>query len=86
MAETAEGELARRALTALTDLWKEKIIEVSITGGVLSVNSNIPEGVKLIVRDYDVDGCCDTDVDKNGDACMTSEYYNSSEASNDAVP
>jgi hypothetical protein len=55
---------------------KTKTIEIVVRGGVVQEVSNIPEGVCVLVRDYDIEGVptekLDTDV--NGDRCIESHW------------
>ena len=66
----------QKAIDVITSLSREKVIECSIRGGVFDVESEIPLGVTLKVRDYDIEGH-DSDrlsEDENGNSCVESEY------------
>lgn len=46
-----------------------KIVRITMEGGVIQ-HTNIPAGVRLLITDYDVDGCEDVVQDANGDDCV----------------
>jgi len=73
--------LLLRAINTITSLSREKsenvVIECSLDGGLLDVESEMPPGVTLIVRDYDIEGCDETEriqEDSEGRECFVSEY------------
>lgn len=45
-----------------------KTVEVTVEGGVVQY-IDVPQGVRVIVKDYDVEGCDQSDLeqDENGD-------------------
>ena len=47
---------------------QEQIVAISVVGGIARVTSK-PEGVRVCIRDYDVDGISDDGIleDENGD-------------------
>lgn len=49
----------------------DKLITVTVEGGVIQAIDGIPDGITIKVMDYDVDGCDitadDIHKDKNGD-------------------
>ena len=58
-------------------------VEIEVRGGVAEV-VGIPEGVRVILRDYDVEGCSSEhlDIDENGDECVEGIYtYSTSSGS-----
>lgn len=50
-----------------------KIVRVTVEGGVIQ-HVEVPEGITVIVRDYDVEGCPPEllQQDENGDVCFES--------------
>ena len=46
-------------------------IVITMEGGLIQDIQGIPDGVVILVRDYDVEGADDTELtqDENGDAC-----------------
>ena len=49
----------------------QKVVIVTVEGGVVQ-HVEVPEGVRVVVRDYDAEGC-DADVlsaDEDGDECV----------------
>lgn len=66
--------LLLEAAEALTLLSREKLIEARIEGGVFELDSEMPAGVRLVVRDYDVQGDEDVTTDSEGRECVESEY------------
>jgi hypothetical protein len=60
-----------------TSTMKKKTVVISIHGGVADIES-LPDGIKVIIRDYDIDGADDeslvTRID--GEDCIVSEYEN----------
>lgn len=69
-------QLCKRAVDVITLLSAEKVIECSIQGGVFSVESEMPHGVKLEVLDYDVENYDLDDLieDESGTACKILEF------------
>jgi len=70
-----------QAIDMITLLSREKsknvVIECSLEGGLLDVESEMPPGVTLVVRDYDIEGCDETErlqKDSEGRECFVSEY------------
>ncbi len=53
----------------------EKVVIVTVEGGVVQ-HVEVPNGVRVIVRDYDTEGCDDDLVqqDENGDECFESVW------------
>lgn len=45
-----------------------KIVNVTVEGGVVQY-IDVPEGVRVVVKDYDVEGCDEAELeeDENGD-------------------
>lgn len=52
-----------------------KIVRVTVEGGVVQ-NVEVPKGVRVIVKDYDVEGCDDDQLeqDEAGDSFITSVW------------
>lgn len=46
-----------------------RIVRITMEGGVIQ-HINVPADVRVIVTDYDVDGCEDVVQDDNGDDCV----------------
>jgi len=69
-------EFMNKAADTIVLLSAEKVIECSIQGGVFSVESDIPVGVKLEVNDYDAESYDedDLDEDESGEACKKLEF------------
>lgn len=53
---------------------RKKDIIIVVEGGLIQDISNIPEGVNIIVKDFDTDGQNAHIIDKHGDECIVSEY------------
>jgi hypothetical protein len=55
-----------------------KVIKVIVRGGVVTIEDEVPEGVIVIVVDYDTDGDTSDRVqkDEDGDECIVSIYDN----------
>lgn len=54
---------------------KEKTITIEIVNGLLEI-FNIPKDIKIIVRDYDIEGSDKTHLQKDdsGHYCVINEY------------
>ena len=61
-------------------------VEIEVRGGVAEVIS-IPEGVRVILRDYDVEGCSSEhlDIDEDGEECVEGIYYSDKPATGNLV-
>lgn len=58
-----------------TDYDGENIVLISIRKGIAGVE-RLPPGVRIVIRDYDIDGVDDDrlDFDEHADLCVISEY------------
>ena len=55
---------------------EKKVIRITVEGGLIQHIEGIPDDVKIIVKDYDVDGIPDDELytDKDGDKCNRYEW------------
>ena len=52
-----------------------KVIEITVRGGLIQDIQNIPIGITIRVRDYDTDGDEDRTIkDENGDRCFQADW------------
>jgi len=54
----------------------KKTITITVEGGVIQGIAGIPEDVRIVVKDYDVEGAEPNNLshDENGNACVVSEW------------
>lgn len=70
--------ICQEGIDLIVNLSRENVIEASLRGGVFDVESDLPVGVTLKVRDYDAEGY-DADrvvEDEDGDSCVEIEFAN----------
>lgn len=54
----------------------KKTITITVEGGLIQWIADIPDDVRIVVKDYDVEGADPSDLsrDENGDECLVSEW------------
>ena len=57
------------------EMKEKKVIEITVEGGLITWIEGIPDNIKVIVRDYDVNDEEDENyTDENGDKCHRFEW------------
>ncbi len=73
---TCERTWLSGVINELVHLSRERLIECSVHGGVFELDSELPPGLTVRVRDYDIDGYASDRIteDEDGESCVESQY------------